>query len=146
MRGFCRMNSGSLSVLCCHGMSDRLVVVARESKTGRVLKASCGCCTAEPAERICPSGFPRQVPAGGDWPQWEDAGVFVEMWHAFLDTLDERGLVDWEQVFHDGSFAPAKKRGADVGKTKRGKGTKWMVVADGQGIPLACWRLERVAS
>ena len=24
-----------------------------------------------------------------------------------------------------------------MGKTKRGKGTKWMVVADGQGIPLA---------
>ena len=23
-----------------------------------------------------------------------------------------------------------------MGKTKRGKGTKWMVVADGQGIPL----------
>jgi len=29
-----------------------------------------------------------------------------------------------------------QKRGLCVGKTKRGKGTKWMVVADGQGIPL----------
>jgi len=29
-----------------------------------------------------------------------------------------------------------KKRGSEVGKTKRGKGTKLMVVADGQGIPL----------
>jgi transposase len=29
-----------------------------------------------------------------------------------------------------------KKRGADVGKTKRGKGTKLMVVADGRGVPL----------
>jgi len=29
-----------------------------------------------------------------------------------------------------------KKRGACVGKTKKGKGTKWMVVVDGQGIPL----------
>jgi hypothetical protein len=78
-------------------------------KIGRVLKASCGCCTAEPAGRICPSGFPRQVPAGDDWPQWEDAGVFVELWHAFIGTLDEQGLVDWEQVFLDGSFAPVKK-------------------------------------
>ena len=25
-------------------------------------------------------------------------------------------------------------RGSDVGKTKRGKGSKWMVVVDGQGI------------
>jgi len=29
-----------------------------------------------------------------------------------------------------------EKRGSEVGKTKRGKGTKWMVVVDGQGIPL----------
>ena len=29
-----------------------------------------------------------------------------------------------------------QKRGLCVGKTKRGKGTKWMVVADGKGIPL----------
>jgi transposase len=29
-----------------------------------------------------------------------------------------------------------KKRGAFVGKTKRGKGTKWLVVADGAGVPL----------
>jgi hypothetical protein len=33
-------------------MSDRLVVVAREPMTGRVWKASCGCCTAVPAGRI----------------------------------------------------------------------------------------------
>ncbi len=31
-----------------------------------------------------------------------------------------------------------KKRGTEVGKTKRGKGTKWMVVADGTGVPVAC--------
>lgn len=29
-----------------------------------------------------------------------------------------------------------KKRGLCVGKTKRGKGTKWMVVVDGEGVPL----------
>jgi transposase len=31
---------------------------------------------------------------------------------------------------------PGEKRGACVGKTKRGKGTKWMVVVDGKGVPL----------
>ena len=30
-----------------------------------------------------------------------------------------------------------KKGGDGVGKTKKGKGTKWMVVVDGEGIPLA---------
>jgi len=29
-----------------------------------------------------------------------------------------------------------QKRGDGIGKTKRGKGTKWMVVVDGQGVPL----------
>ena len=29
-----------------------------------------------------------------------------------------------------------RKKGLGVGKTKRGKGTKWMVVVDGQGLPL----------
>lgn len=32
--------------------------------------------------------------------------------------------------------SPRQKGGACVGKTKKGKGTKWMVVVDGKGIPL----------
>ena len=36
---------------------------------------------------------------------------------------------------------PGEKGGAAVGKTKRGKGTKWMVLVDGEGIPLGV-RLE----
>src|SRR3989454_11404186 len=34
-----------------------------------------------------------------------------------------------------------KKRGVAVGKTKRGRGTKWMVLVDDQGLPLGV-RLE----
>jgi transposase len=33
---------------------------------------------------------------------------------------------------------PGEKGGDAVGKTKKGQGTKWMVVVDGEGIPLAC--------
>jgi transposase len=33
-------------------------------------------------------------------------------------------------------FRPGEKGGPAVGKTKRGKGTKWMVVVDGTGTPL----------
>jgi transposase len=33
-------------------------------------------------------------------------------------------------------FCLRKKGGDGVGKTKRGKGSKWMVVVDGKGIPL----------
>jgi hypothetical protein len=39
-------------------------------------------------------------------------------------------------TFLDGSFAPAKRGGEKVGVTKKGKGTKWMLVVDGDGLPL----------
>ena len=38
-------------------------------------------------------------------------------------------------------FCASQKGGSAVGKTKRGKGTKWMVLVDGQGLPLGV-RLE----
>lgn len=37
---------------------------------------------------------------------------------------------------HRRQLRPGEKRGPFVGPTKRGKGTKWMVVVDGQGIPI----------
>ena len=45
-----------------------------------------------------------------------------------------RGISGWQ-------FCASQKGGAGVGKTKRGKGTKWMVLVDGQGLPLGV-RLE----
>src|SRR5690242_6092356 len=41
-----------------------------------------------------------------------------------------------ERVLPGREFCSRQKRGAGVGKTKRGKGTKWMAVVDGQGLPL----------
>ncbi|HEX7696193.1 MAG TPA: IS5 family transposase [Candidatus Acidoferrum sp.] len=41
-----------------------------------------------------------------------------------------------ERVFPGREFCSCQKRGAGVGKTKRGQGTKWMVVVDGQCLPL----------
>jgi transposase len=38
--------------------------------------------------------------------------------------------------FHRRQLRTGEKGGSGVGKTKRGKGSKWMVVVDGQGIPL----------
>ncbi|HZU10337.1 MAG TPA: transposase [Pseudacidobacterium sp.] len=45
-----------------------------------------------------------------------------------------RGVPGWQ-------LCPGQKGGEAVGKTKRGKGTKWMVLVDGQGLPLGV-RLE----
>ncbi len=42
---------------------------------------------------------------------WEEQDVWLEIWRAFLGTLDQRKRLDWQEAFADGSFAPAKKGG-----------------------------------
>ena len=41
--------------------------------------------------------------------EWEEAGVWLTVWHKFLDELNERGWLQWEECFADGTFSPAKK-------------------------------------
>jgi transposase len=59
--------------------------------------------------RDLPDEFPSPSTCWRRINEWMDAGVFIEMWHAFLDKLDQQGRLDWDEVFVDGSFAPAKK-------------------------------------
>jgi transposase len=68
--------------------------------------------------------------------RWGEEGVWERIWRAALATLDRQGQLDWSMAFLDGSFAPAKRGGELVGVTKKGKGTKWMLVVDGNGLPL----------
>lgn len=77
---------------------------------------------------------------------------------ASLTTVGRRGSVAGRMARIVGDARPARsaavgrnfsgrqlrcgeKRGSAVGTTKRGKGTKWMVLVDGQGLPLGV-RLE----
>lgn len=65
--------------------------------------------------------------------RWGKEGVWEQIWRA---ALDRRGQLDWTKAFLDGSFAPAKNGGDLVGLTRKGKGTKWMLIVDGHGLPL----------
>ena len=85
---------------------------------------------------ICPPNIPMVRPAGGDLRLWEEQGVWLRAWQALLARLDERKLLDWEEAFLDATFVMAKKGALPSEKTRRGKGTKCMVVVDGQGIPI----------
>jgi transposase len=93
------------------------------------------------AWRILPDEFPSPITCWRRLKQWEDHGVWLDAWRALLGALDGEGLLKWDEAFLDGSFAPAKKGGFAVGETKRGKGTKWMIRFDSQGLPLGI-RLE----
>jgi transposase len=62
--------------------------------------------------------------------------VWERIWRAALVALDQHGQLDWSMAFLDGSFVPAKRGGDRVGLTKKGKGTKWMLVVERHGLPL----------
>jgi transposase len=74
--------------------------------------------------------------------RWGEDGVWERIWRAALSALDRLGHLDWTIAFLDGSFAPAKNGGEMVGLTRKGKGTKWMLVVDGNGLPLG-FHLDR---
>ena len=40
---------------------------------------------------------------------WEEENVWLDIWRAFLKTLNEREQINWSECFMDGTFAPAKK-------------------------------------
>jgi transposase len=68
--------------------------------------------------------------------RWGEGQVWERIWRAALAGLDAQGKLAWSMAFLDGSFAPAKNGGDKVGLTKKGKGTKWMLVVDGNGLLL----------
>lgn len=47
---------------------------------------------------------------------WEEQGVWLKIWRAFLAELDAKGQLDWSECFADGSFAAAKKGGVASGR------------------------------
>lgn len=57
--------------------------------------------------------LPREYPSATTcWRRlrdWEEAGVWLSIWRAFLSELDDAGQLDWHEVFADGTFASAKK-------------------------------------
>ncbi len=62
--------------------------------------------------------------------------MWARIWRAALAVLDVQGKLDWSMGFLDGSFVPAKKGGECIGLTRKGTGTKWMLVVDGNDLPL----------
>ena len=48
--------------------------------------------------------------------RWDQQGVWLRIWRAFLSELDRTGRLDWQESFMDGSFAPAKKGATESAK------------------------------
>jgi transposase len=63
--------------------------------------------------RDLPRAYPSAATCWRPLAQWEAADRWRTIWRSFLGQLDQRRLLDWEECFVDGTFAPAKK-GAPV--------------------------------
>lgn len=84
-----------------------------------------------------PKRFPPRSTCHRWLQRWSTDGTLLRVKRKLLHQLDTEGRLRWDEAFIDASFASAKKGGACVGKARRGKGTKWMAVVDGNGLPLA---------
>ena len=83
--------------------------------------------------RDLPERYPSPSTCWRRLVEWEGEGVLVAIWHAFLDALDEEGLLDWDEVFVDASFSPAKKGGTGSEKPSGERvrsGWWWLMVKE----------------
>jgi transposase len=63
-------------------------------------------------------------------------GRLAENLAGVSERVEPAPTTEVERIVSGREFCSCEKRGEGVGKTKRGKGTKWMVVVDGRGVPL----------
>jgi transposase len=87
--------------------------------------------------RELPSKYPSYQTCHRRFQQWVRAGKFEHILRVLAEELQARGKLDLEEAFIDASFTGAKKEGLAVGRTKRGKGTKIIALADNHSLPLA---------
>jgi transposase len=92
------------------------------------------------AERGSLAGPAGEIPASFDvlaaTARLGGAGRLVEYLANVSERVERAPAIEMERIVSGRQFRSGKKRGCGVGKTKRGKGTKWMVVVDGRGLPL----------
>jgi transposase len=91
-------------------------------------------------QRSSLAGFAGEIPASFDLlaatAGLGGAGRLVEHLAGVSERVERAPAIEVERIVSGREFRSGEKRGCGVGKTKRGKGTKWMVVVDGQGVPL----------
>src|SRR5262245_52294474 len=58
--------------------------------------------------RDLPDGYSSPATCWRRLNRWYEDGTWLRIWRAFLAQLDERGRLDWEETFIDGTFFPAK--------------------------------------
>ncbi|HEV2403200.1 MAG TPA: IS5 family transposase [Candidatus Saccharimonadales bacterium] len=84
-----------------------------------------------------PGKYPPYQTCHRRFQEWVRSGVLAELLRVLAQDMEARGGISLEECFIDGTSAPAKKGALVFGKTKKGKGTKLMVICDGESLPVA---------
>ena len=81
--------------------------------------------------KYLPEQYPHPSTCWRRLKQWEEQGVWLDIWRTFLGELNERQQRKWSESFLDGSFAPAKKGATESAKPSgaRGRSGWWWSTA-----------------
>gem|GEM_PF-6384308 len=90
----------------------------------------------EPDGKICRTGIPHPSTCWRRLKKWEAEDLFKEHLASFSLRARPQRYPRLGRGIRGCKLLSGKKRGAGVGPTKRGKGSKCVVLVDGQGIPL----------
>ncbi len=92
--------------------------------------------TGAPWQDLPPRYGPYQT-AHRRFQNWVRSGVMENLLITLAQAPPGGWRVGFQRMLCGRNLCSGQKRGRQVGKTKRGKGTKIMGIADGHGLPLA---------
>lgn len=122
--------------LRCRKPKPRRKAGRNPTRTGRILKESCGCCGATRGGGMCcPSGPPHPARAGGA-AYSENQGVWPRAWRGVTEHTGRTASVGPGRVLRRRELSARARRGDAVGQTKCGEDTERLVVADGMALTL----------
>jgi transposase len=105
--------------------------------TRRVLEAVLWILNTGAQWHMLPPGYPNYKTVHRRFQQWCREEVLRQVLTDLANALRDAGELDDSECFIDATFSSAKGGGEWIGKTKRGKGVKIMVIVDRHGLPLA---------
>ncbi len=71
--------------------------------------------------RDLPAEYPSPSTCWRRLKRWDEDGTWLRVWRAIIAQLDERGRLQWETAFIDGTVAPAKKGALTSARPSAGK-------------------------
>jgi transposase len=117
-------------------ISDVVPIPALDPRGGRPSTHARRCLRSGARWKELQRSFPLCLTCWRRFVEWSSAGVWDQAWRRLVEHLDFRGVERGARIRRQ-HVRIRKKSAGLIGPTKRGKGTKLMLLVDGAGLPLA---------